>query len=434
MAQDIAPNPNPPPRLAALRSRDFRLLWLGEMVSTVGSQMQLYAINWHVATLLTGQTVQLSDTISLDAPALGLGLIGLSRIIPIILFALAGGVLADVVDRRKLMIATRVIAALLASLLALITLSGRESVGIIYLFTAAGSAIAAFDSPARQSLVPNLVAREHLANAVSLNTLMWQVGTILGPAVTGLLVARFNIGLVYAINAMTFFVAIVTLASLRYRGERAPLATGVGWGALVEGLRFVYHMRIIRATMLLDFMATFFSSAQTMLPIVVTQVLGLGAEWYGLLATAQPVGSVLAGSIVALRRDIHRQGRVLLTAVAVYGLATVLFGLSTNFILSYIFFALTGAGDTVSTVIRGTLRQMLTPDHLRGRMTSVNMMFFMGGPQLGELEAGLVASAFGAPFAIVTGGIATVLLTVWIAWKFPLLRNYTREPAPATVA
>ncbi len=260
---------------------------------------------------------------------------------------------------------------------------------------------------------------------------MWQVATIVGPAVTGVLIANYNIGVVYAINAATFFVAIGALASLRYRGERAPLATGVGWKSLVEGLRFTFGMSIIRGTMLLDFFATFFSSARTMLPIVATQVLGVGAEGYGLLATAQPVGSVLAGVIVALRKDIQNQGKVLLASVAVYGLATALFGLSTSFILSYIFFALTGAGDTVSTVIRGTVRQLLTPDHLRGRMTSVNMIFFMGGPQLGELEAGLVASAFGAPFAIVTGGIATVLLTAWIAWKYPRLRNYTHEAALA---
>jgi MFS family permease len=371
--------------------------------------------------------------VSLDAQALGLGLIGLSRVIPIIIFALVGGVLADVVDRRKLMVTTRIIAALLASLLAFITLAGRETVGVIYLFTAAGSAIAAFDSPARQSLIPNLVPREHLSNAISLNTLMWQVGTIVGPAVTGVLVAQYNIGLVYAINAVTFLVAIWALASLRYRGERTPLATGVGLGALMEGLRFVRNTRLIWSTMLLDFCATFFSSARTMLPIVVTQVLGLGVESYGLLATAAPVGSVLAGSVVALRKEIQNQGKVLLVSVAIYGLATVLFGLSTSLVLSYLFYALTGASDTVSTVIRSTLRQLLTPDHLRGRMTSVNMIFFMGGPQLGELEAGLVASAFSAPFAIVTGGLATVLLTAWIAWKYPRLRNYTGETAKAAV-
>lgn len=429
MAQEAAV---PTPRLAALQSRDFRLMWLGQLVSVIGGQMQLTAVDWHIFQLLRGETVTLPGTdVALNAEALGLGLVGLSRVIPIILFALVGGVLADAVDRRRLMIGTRLAAMLFAGILAAITFTGRESIGVIYLLTAVLAATSAFDNPARQSLVPNLVPREHLANAVSLNTLMWQIATIIGPAVTGLLVANFNIGIVYAINAATFVVAIITLLMLQYRGGERVKNTGIGWSALLEGLRFTYQSRIIWGTMLLDFFATFFSSARTMLPIVASDILGTDAVGYGLLVTAQPIGSVIAGSIVALRRDIQRQGMALLVSVAVYGLATALFGLSTSFALSYFFFALTGAGDTVSTVIRGTIRQLLTPDHLRGRMTSVNMIFFMGGPQLGELEAGLVASAFGAPFSIVSGGIATVLLTAWIAWKYPRLRNYTNEAALA---
>jgi hypothetical protein len=188
---------------------------------------------------------------------------------------------------------------------------------------------------------------------------------------------------------------------------------------------FTYRSRIIWSTMLLDFIATFFSSARTMLPIVAGDILRVGPEGYGLLSTAQSVGAVAAGTILSLRQTIHRQGVVLLISVAVYGLATALFGLSTAFLLSYVLFALTGAGDTVSTVIRGTIRQLVTPDRLRGRMTSVNMIFFMGGPQLGELEAGLVAAVLGAPLAIFTGGVATVLLTVLVAWQYPRLRNYT---------
>jgi MFS family permease len=439
------------PRLAALRYRDFRLLWSGELFSTVGSQMQLYAINWHVARLLVGQTVTVGDGVSLDAQALGLGLLGLVNVIPIILFALVGGMLADTFDRRKLMIGTRLIAGTLAVILAALTISGQATVQVIYLLTALAAGVAAFDNPARQSLVPNLVKREHLVNAVSLNTLMWQIGTIVGPALTGILIgvgspadaaspsgspAELNthIGIIYAINAITFFVAAFNLSLLRYRGEGRVNGGGIGWSPLKEGLRFTYSSRIIWGTMLLDFFATFFASARTMLPLVATNVLGLDAAGYGLLATGQAVGSVIAGGVVALRKDIYQQGKVLLVSVAIYGLATVFFGLSTTFIPAYIFFALTGAGDTVSTVIRGTVRQLLTPDHLRGRMTSVNMIFFMGGPQLGELEAGLVASAWGVPFAIVSGGVITVLMTGYIAWKYPRLRRYTSEmhaPNPA---
>ena len=216
---------------------------------------------------------------------------------------------------------------------------------------------------------------------------------------------------------------------MRYRRDPAQARASFSWATLVEGVQFTYRSRIIWSTMLLDYFATFFSSARTMLPIVADDILKVGVQGYGLLATAQPVGAMMAAIVLATRREIVRQGYWLLLSVVVYGAATALFGVSTGFVLSYVLFGLTGAGDTISTVIRGTIRQIMTPDALRGHMTSVNMMFFMGGPQLGELEAGLVASLFGAPFAIVTGGIATVLLTGWLAWRYPRLRAYTSDTA-----
>ncbi|HEX8684636.1 MAG TPA: MFS transporter [Ardenticatenaceae bacterium] len=419
-------------RAPSLQSRDFRLLWFGQLVSTMGSQMQLVAVDWHIFTLLRDETLVINlfgREIGLAGEALGLGSLGLVRIFPIIIFALLGGIMADTRDRRAIMLVTQCAAALFAAVLAALTFAGRDSLAAIYLLTAAGAAAAAFDNPARQSLVPNLVPREHMTNAVSLNTLQWQIGTIIGPAVGGVLIASYNIGLLYALNAISFVAVIISLLLMRYRGRAATTSAGLGWEALIEGLRFVRSSRIIWSTMLVDFFATFFASARSMLPIVAEEVLHIGPQGYGLLVTAQPVGAVIAGAVTALRRDIHRQGMVLLVSVAVYGAATALFGLSTVFALSYMLFALTGAADTVSTVIRGTVRQLMTPDHLRGRMTSVNMMFFMGGPQLGELEAGLVTALFGAPFAIFSGGIITILLTGWVAWKYPRLRNYTSETA-----
>lgn len=419
-------------RLVALQYRDFRLLWIGRLLSTIGSQMQIIAVNWHIYELLQNQTYTISlfgHPVSLGAEALGLGTLGLVRVIPIVLFALWGGILADTRNRRTLLIWVQTAALIFAGMLALLTLNGRITLPLIYLLTAAGAAAAAFDEPARQSIVANIVPEAHMTNAVSLNTLLWQLATITGPAIAGVLVGRFNVGLVYAINAISFAAVILSLLLMTYRGQAATKSTGLGWEALVEGMRFTYHTRIIWSTMLLDFFATFFASARMMLPIVASDVLGLGPTGYGLLATAQPAGALIAGGVMALRSQIRRQGIVLLISVAIYGLATALFGISTVFVVSYILFALTGAGDTVSTVIRGTLRQVLTPDHLRGRMTSVNMVFFMGGPQLGELEAGLVASVWGVPFAIFTGGVATVLLTAWIAWKYPRLRRYEGETA-----
>lgn len=431
--------PSSTPRLVALRHRDFRLLWMGQLISMTGTQMQQRAVDWHVYELLRGTTytVRLFGLdMDLGAAALGLGTLGLVRIFPIIIFALLGGLLADTFNRRHILLWTQSIAAVLAGLLAAITLLGYDSLPAIYLLTAASAAAAAFDNPARQSLVPNLVPPEHLTNAVSLNMLMFQIGTIVGPVVTGVMLGLYNIGFVYLVNALSFLAVILALALMRYRGQAVPAKkSNMGWGALVEGLRFVYHSRLIWSTMLLDFFATLFASSRNILPLVVTELLHLGPLWFGILSTAQAIGAAVAGLLTSLRTDIRHQGPVLLISVAIYGLATVLFGLSTHFALSFVLFGITGAADTVSTVIRSSLRQRLTPDRLRGRMTSVNMVFFQGGPQLGELEAGLVAAAFGTPFAIISGGVATVLLTLWVAWRYPRLRNYTSDQfAEASVA
>jgi MFS family permease len=425
------PTSSPPDarRFPALQYRDFRLLWIGQMISSIGSQMQIIAVNWHIYALLKGDTyiwTLLGREIELGGEALALGGLGLVRIIPILLFALIGGVVADIFDRRKILLVTQSVAMLSSVLLAVFTLAGHDSVAVIYALTAMGAGIFAFNAPAEQSLTPNLVAPEHLSNAVSLNTMLWYFGTVFGPALAGVLISVFDVGLVYAVDAVTFGAVIGALALMRHRRDPAQAVPAFSWSALKEGVQFTFRSRIIRSTMLLDFIATFFSSARTMLPIVADSILHVGATGYGILATAQPVGAVIAGAILATsRRELFRQGVWLLASVAVYGLATALFGVSTVFVVSYVLFALTGAGDTVSTVIRGTIRQLMTPDRLRGRMTSVNMIFFMGGPQLGELEAGLVAAAFGAPLAIFTGGVATVLLTGWIAWQYPRLRGYT---------
>lgn len=418
------------PRLVALHHRDFRLLWIGQLISMIGTQMQLTAVNWHVAELLKDQVYTVSllgyET-TLDAKALGLGTLGLVRVIPIVMFALIGGMIADTRNRRVVLLWTQSAAALLAAVLGILTLAGRDNIIAIYLLTSAISAAGAFDSPARQSLVPNLVPKEHLTNAVSLNTLNWQLGTILGPSIAGIMLGVMNTGWVYTANAVSFGAVLVALLLMEYRGEVRREPGGLDWKSLVEGMRFVHSTRLIWSTMILDFWATFFSSARTMLPIVAQDMLHVGPLGYGILSTAQSAGAVIAGFITSLRRDIHRRGTVLLVSVAIYGLATAFFGLATNFALSYFLFALTGAADTVSTVIRSSARQLLTPDRLRGRMTAFNQIFFMGGPQLGELEAGLVGAVYGVPFAIVTGGVATVLITLWVTWRYPGLRHYTSD-------
>ena len=409
----------------ALQHRNFRLLWLGLLVSFTGTFMQTAAILWHVSLLAAD-----------DRRALALGLVGLVRVVPVIAFSLISGVAADALDRRRLMLVTQSTMAGLALVLAMLTFRGLSSLWPIYVLAACSSAAGAFDLPARQSLAPNLVPPEHLPSAITLNTIMVQVASVAGPALGGVVIASGGVAWVYAFNAVSFLFVIGALLMMRMPKTDAGAAgatDGAGIrgnftiAAALEGLRFVFRAPLIRSTMLLDFFATFFSSATALLPIFAQDILHVGARGYGWLYAAPAVGAVVASALMIRGVDwIERRGLVLLTSIAVYGAATAVFGLSRAFWLTFGCLAATGAADTVSMVFRNLIRQIETPDRLRGRMVGVNMVFFMGGPQLGELEAGLVANAMGPTVAVVTGGIGCLIATAWVAARTPALRAYRR--------
>ena len=406
---------------AALRHRNFRLIWIGLLLSQTGSLMQSVALLWHVSLL-----------VSPDQKALALGLVGLARVLPIVVLSLVSGVVADAWDRRRLMIATQVGSGLVAAALAFLTFRGLTAVWPIYLLAAMGAGVGAFDLPARQSLVPSLVPREDLPNAISLNLMMFQTASVTGPALAGLMIASVHIGWVYLVNALSFGAVVAALMMMRGDPGRAhtmlPTRGAVTLDAALEGMRFVFRSPLIRSTMLLDFCATFFSSATALLPIFAQDILHVGARGYGWLYSAPAAGALITSvALVPLIERINRRGPTLIWAITLYGLATVAFGVSRSFWLSFACLAASGAADTVSTVIRNVVRQFETPDRLRGRMMGVNMVFFMGGPQLGELEAGVVANWWGAPFSVVTGGIGCLLATAWIVSATPVLRRYRRE-------
>jgi MFS family permease len=416
----VTPKPNP---YIALQHRNFRLLWLGQLVSLSGSTMQAAAILWHVSLLVPP-----------ERRGLALGAVGLVRIVPIIVFSLLAGVAADALNRRKLMLAAQAVMALLAVALAFVTLRGHVTLWQLYALTALSSAVSSFDTPARQALVPNLVPRQHLPNALSLNTIAGQFASVAGPSLGGLLIAAAGVGWVYVVNAASFAAVIGALVLMRGTSGRASEAAprDLSAGAAVDGLRFVFRTPLIRSTMLLDFFANFFASAIALLPIFAQDILNVGAQGYGWLYAAPAVGAALASLAMARSIDrVEHRGRALVWAVVVYGLATVVFGLSRHFVLSFVCLAVFGAADTVAMVFRHVIRQLATPDHLRGRMTAVNMIFYAGGPQLGELEAGLMAQWLSAPFSVITGGIAAVVATVWIARGTPELLAYRREAAVA---
>jgi len=416
----------------ALRHRRYRLLWLGLMVSIAGTQMQSAAILWHVNEL--------------SGLPIALGMVGLVRILPVLIFSLMAGVAADFFNRRRVLLLTQSCLALLALSLGVLTDRGLDRLWVVYAITAASAAVASFDLPARQALVPNLVPPEILSNAFSLNSIAFQVGAILGPALGGLVLAQLGLAYAYWINAFSYLAVIAALllmgpvAQARMAGTRSSAGECLPLAHLLrsirEGMRFVGHQPIILSSMLLDFFATFFSSATFLLPIFAKQILAVGVVGYGWLVAAPAIGAASVAAVIAFYgRPIRRQGRVLLAAVVGFGLATVVFGLSRQFGLTFAALILTGATDGISTIIRNTIRQLQTPDHLRGRMTSVNQIFFMGGPQLGELEAGLVAQWLGAPFSVVTGGLGCLLGIALIAARFPQLGRYdgseVRAAAPA---
>lgn len=423
-------------QLPSLQHRDFRLLWIAQLAATIGLQMQTIAVNWHVYTLLrdTASTITLfGRTFDLDAGALGLGGLGLVRWLPVVLFGIVGGILADTRNRRRLLIVTQLLAVGLAATLAILSFTGGISVLAIYLLVAGLTALTAIEIPAREALVPNLVPRRELTNAISLITMTMVIGTITGPALSGLLLETSAIGVIYALHALSYLPTAFVMIIMHYHGNVERSGNGINWRYIVDGFDFTFSTHMIRSTMLVDFFAVLLGSARTLLPIVADQVLGIGAGGYGLLATAQPLGSVIAASVASLRRDIRRQGAIFLICVAAYGLGTALFGVSTVFALSYLLFGITGAADTISSIIRSAIRQMWTPDRLRGRMVGVNMIFYNGGPQLGEVRAGMVAAAFGAPVAIITGGLAAALTALWAAWRDPRLRRYTSDEGHALI-
>jgi len=336
---------------------------------------------------------------------------------------------ADVFNRRRILFLTQSAAALVALTLGLLTRFEHINLWLIYLLTAIQAVALAFDLPARQALVPNLVPARDLPNAFSLTSIAFQTGAVLGPALSGIVIAYTGQASVYLINAASFLApifALILLGDVPQKVDRSR-TNGVSLEAIREGVQFIVNRPIIFSSMILDFVATFFASANTLMPFVARDVLHVGVTAYGWLSAAQSVGAMLAALVISQLKDLRRQGRLFLGAVLFFGLATVAFGLSTIFAVAWIALALTGAADSVSTIIRNTIRQLQTPDQMRGRMTSVNQIFFQGGPQLGEIEAGAVAQLFGAPVAIISGGIGCILAVLLIARKWPQLHAYNGD-------
>lgn len=402
----------------ALQHRDFRIIWLAELVSTVGTQMQRVAVAWLI--------FQLTDN------AFNLGLLGLARFGPILLFGLFGGVLADRRDRRKLLLITQSLLAVTSLSLAYVSNGKDPSLWAIYGLVFCSAAVGSFAGPSRQALVPSLVPRSDLAGAMTMQMLAMQVATVIGPAVGGLLIAQFSVPVVLVIDAFSFLAVISGVLLMKARPVVA-VATGSTIAAAIEGLRFLKQTPTLLGVMSLDFVATFFGSATVLMPLFAEQILGGGAREAGILLAAPAAGSVVMGFAMSIRPAPERPGVGVLASVAAYGIAIAAFGASGALIPAAAMLTLSGAADAISMTYRSTIRNLITPDHLRGRVAATHSMFAMGGPQLGEFEAGVAASTIGVGPSIVFGGIATVATAGIIAATVPsiLKYRYGAESAPA---
>ncbi len=408
--------------MPALGHRDFRNFILGSFVSNVGGNVQMWAVMWHVYHLTQS--------------SLMVGLVAGIRVVPLLIFSLVGGVMADAHDRRKILLICQAAMALVAILIAWTTFSGYASVWVLFALVTINVIPAAFNGPARQAMQANLVPREHFPNAASVNGIQWRLSDILGPAIAGILIGlpigpERGLAFCYALNAITF-VALIYVIWLLPKSpepeEKERMTVPLMLGMIKDGLRFVFHRPILRDTMTLDFCATFLSGAEALLPAIAVN-LKLGPEGYGLLASSTGLGALIAAGTLAWIPPIQKQGRMVLWMIFLFGFFTIGFGLSTNVWLAMFFLACIGAADMISTVLRQTIRQLNTPDEVRGRMSATSMVFNITGPRLGDLEAGIVAKFIGERLSVISGGIGCILVAAIYAWRAKELRAYEHKSA-----
>jgi MFS family permease len=409
--------------LQTLRHSDFRKLWIADTIAILGAQIQMVAVTWQVYEL-TGDPLKL-------------GMLGLFRFVPVIFFGLYGGVIADRRDRRGILVLTHILLMLTTGVLMVATAMDVTSMALIYGVTFVASAVNAFAGPARQALIPALVPHDEIAGASTVLNLAMQTAQIGGPALGGVIIGAAGLTAAYAIGTFSF-VAVIVAALLISVRERIVVETTNGLVAVIDGLKFLWQTPILLSVMTIDFIATFFAAITTLMPIFAEDILAMGPDGLGLLLSAPAVGAV-AGSLVMSAMPIpNRPGLGIVAAIVAYGLCIFAFGLSTSIWLSLLLLAGSGAADAVSMAMRHAIRNLVTPPEFRGRIAAAHTTFARGGPQLGEIRSGVMASMFSAPAAVAIGGLATVAGCLLMARLVPGLTRYETRPVvvhdDATVA
>lgn len=389
---------------AALRHRDYRLLFLGSILASIGTEMQATAIGWELYRRTNSATA--------------LGLIGLVQFIPVGLLSLPAGQAADRYNRRLVFAVAQV--AMTMAALGLAELSWTEGpVPWVYACLFLAGTSRAFSAPARWSLVPRVVPERVLSNAITWNASSWQIASMAGPAAAGLLIwATGAEAPAYLLSAACAVFSAGLFVLIHDPGGGRRVSEAGSWQSLLAGIAFVRRSKLILATITLDLFAVLLGGATALLPIYARDILDIGPRGLGWLRAAPSIGAFVMAIGLAHRPPMRRAGRTLLWAVAGFGLATIGFGLSRQPVLSFIMLALTGALDKISMVVRGTLVQVLTPDTMRGRVSAVNAIFIGSSNELGAFESGVTARWFGPVWSVVGGGIGTLLvvLTVMMFW------------------
>ena len=409
---------SPPPFLskahdpyAAWRVPAFRRYFIGNAVLFAGWQMQKVAVGWEIYER-TGS-------------ALYLGYAGLAQFFPQVLWALVAGHVTDTFNRKRVFMCALAFNALASLGLALNSVRGGSVYWIYGCLFATGTA-RAFFIPARAAFLPRIIPLQIFSNAVSWNSTGFEIASMTGPAIGGLLIGFFRSAtLVYTITAAGALTFVVLLSTILYKHQpqdRPPLTVR----ALSAGFRFIWKQKVVLSAVMLDMFGVLLGGATAMMPIYAKDILQVGPRGLGWLMAAPSIGACSMALLQAHRGPLQKAGRTLLFAVAGFGTVTIVFGISRHFWLSMAMLCLLGSCDNISVVVRSTLVQVLTPDEMRGRVSALNGLFIGTSNELGAFESGLVAGLFGPTFSVVSGGIGTILIVAVIAWLFPQLRRYGR--------
>lgn len=400
-------------RLSALRHPDLRRYLSARFIVSIATQVQTVAVGWQV--------------FSVSGDPFDLGLVALSQFLPFIVLILPAGHVADRYDRRRIQLLTYVLLGVCSATLLALSLAGITDIapvlGVMVVFGIAR----AFNQPTGQALLPNIAPPGTFPRAMALNSSLGQIATIAGPALGGALVL-LGVGVAYALAVVLIVVGVILVAGLRGGGREERISEPVSWVSLLSGITFVRSKPVVLGSISLDLFAVLFGGAEALLPIYAGEILDVGPVGLGVMRAAPAVGAALLAAVVTVRPIRRHVGRWMFGGVAAFGVATIVFGLSTSFPLSLAALVVMGAGDMVSVYIRHLLVQLETPDEIRGRVSAVNSVFIGASNELGEFESGLTAAWWGIMPAVVIGGAATLGVAALWAALFPVLRRLDRFP------